>query len=72
MPTGKTTYGVAIKFFQTPTFYYTNNGFEGYSSQCEIDEMVNTHSNSCNCSNFTKICATIAKDNLQYLVTPTS
>ena len=61
-----------MKFFPDTILLLHIYGFEGYSysSQYKIDEMVNSHSNSCkNSSNFY---ANIAKDHLQYLVTPTS
>ena len=46
--------------------------FEGYLSQYKIDEMVNNLGIAVNSSDFKKICADIAEDNLQYLVSPTS
>ena len=73
MSTGKTTDAIAMNFLQTLSFYYTwLYGFKGYSNWYKINEMVNNHSNNCNSSDFKKIYANIANDNLQYLVTPTS
>ena len=48
------------------------NGFEGYLSRYKIDEMVNNLRIAVNSSNYKKIGANIAKDHLQYLVSPTS
>ena len=45
-------------------------GFEGYSSWYKIDEIMKIHLNSFFIVK--NICANIAKDDLQYLVTPTS
>ena len=71
MPTGKTPEAIAMNFFQALSFYYTYVVFEGHSSGYKINEMVNDHLNSCKQQQFYKIYANIAKDDLQYLVTPT-
>ena len=47
MPTGKTTDVIAMNFFPDTILLLHIYGFEGYSSQYKIDEMVNNHSNSC-------------------------
>ena len=46
--------------------------FEGYLSRYKIDEMVNNLRIAVNSSDFKKICANIAKDHLQYVVSPIS
>ena len=45
LDTEMSTDAITMIFFQTLSFYYTY-GFEGYSSQYIIDEMVNNYSNS--------------------------
>ena len=62
---------MAMKFF-LDTILKDIYGFEGYLSQYKIDEMVNNLQIAVNSSNSKKICANIAKDHLQYLVSPTS
>ena len=73
MPTGYNTDAMAINFFLDTILLLHIYGSEGYLSLYKTDEMVSNHSNSCkNSSDFKKICANIAKDDLSYLVTPTS
>ena len=45
---------------------------EEFFNRYKIDEMVNNLRIAVNSSDFKKICANIAKDHLQYLVSPTS
>ena len=63
---------MAIKFFLDTILLLHIYGFEGYINQHKIDEMVNNLRIAVNSRNFKKICANIAKDHLQYLVSPTS
>ena len=63
---------MAIKFFLDTILLLYIYSFEGYLSQYKIDKMVNNLRIAVNSSNFKKICANIAEDHLQYLVSPTS
>ena len=63
---------MAMKFFLDTILLLHMYGFEGYLSWYKIDEMVNNLRIAINSSNYKKICANIAKDHLQYLVSPTS
>ena len=63
---------MAMKFFLDNILLLHIYGFEGYFNQYKNDEMVNDLRIAVNSSNFKKICANIAKDHLQYLVSPTS
>ena len=63
---------MAMKFFLNTILLLHIYGFEGYLNQYKIDEMVNNLRIAVNSSDFKKICTNIAKDHLQYLVTPTS
>ena len=63
---------MAMKFFLDTILLLHIYGFEGYLNRYKIDEMVNNLRIAVNSSNLKKICANIAKDDLQYLVTPTS
>ena len=62
---------MAMKFFLDTILLLYINGFEGYLSQYKIDKMVNNLRIAVNSSDFKKS-ANIAKDHLQYLVSPTS
>ena len=62
---------MALKFFPETILLLKMEHFEGILNQNKIDRMVNDHLNSVTHSNL-KIYAKIAKDDLQYLVTPTS
>ena len=63
---------MAMNFFIDTILLLHIYGFEGYLSWYKIDEMVNNLRIAVNSSDFKKICANIAKDHLQYLVSPTS
>ena len=64
---------MAINFFYINTILLLHiYGFEGYFNRYKIDMMVNNLRIAVNSSDFKKICANIAKDHLQYLVSPTS
>ena len=63
---------MAMKFFLHTILLLYIYGFERYLSRYKIDKMVNNLQIAVNSSDFKKICANIAKDNLQYLVSPTS
>ena len=63
---------MAMKFFLDTILLLHIYGFERYFNQYKIDEMVNNLRIAVNSSDFKKICANIAKDHLQYLVSPTS
>ena len=63
---------MAMKFFLDTILLLHIYGFEGYLNWCKIDEMVNNLRIAMNSSDFKKIYANIAKDHLQYLVSPTS
>ena len=63
---------MAMKFFLDTILLLHIYGFEEYLNRCKIDEMVNNLRIAVNSSNFKKICANIAKDHLQHLVSPTS
>ena len=63
---------MAMKFFLDTIFLLHIYGFEGYLNWYKIDEMVNNLRMTVNSNYFTKICANIAKDHLQHLVSPTS
>ena len=63
---------MAMKFFLDTILILYIYGFEGYLSRYKIDEMVNNLRIAVNSSDFEKICVDIAKDHLQYLVSPTS
>ena len=62
---------MAMKFFLDTILLLYIYGFEGYLSWYKIDEMVNNLRIAVNSSDFKKICANIAKDHLEYLVSPT-
>ena len=66
--TEKITNAIAMNFFQALSFYYT---------YCIYPNKSRTHINAwaqinAGVQHFKKICANIAKDDLQYLVTPTT
>ena len=63
---------MAMKFFLHTILLLRIYGFEGYLNRYKIDEMVNNLRIAVNSSDLKKICANIAKDHLQYLVSPTS
>ena len=63
---------MAMKFFLDTILLLHIYGFEEYFNQYKIDEMVNNLQMAVNSSDFKKICVNIAKDHLQYLVSPTS
>ena len=63
---------MAMKFFLDTILLLHIYGFEGYFNRYKIDEMVNNLRIAINSSDFKKICGNIAKDHLQYLVSPTS
>ena len=64
---------MAMKFFLDTILLLHIYDFEGYFNRYKIDEMVNNLRIAVNSSDFKKkICANIAKDHLQYLVSPTS
>ena len=63
---------MAMKFFLDTIHLLYIYGFEGYLSWYKIDEMVYNLRIAVNSSDFLKICSNIAKDHLQYLVSPTS
>ena len=63
---------MAMKLFLDTTLLLQIYGFEVYFNRYKIDEMVNNLRIAVNSSDFKKICADIAKDHLQYLVSPTS
>ena len=62
---------MAMTFFLDTILLFHIYGFEGYLKCYKIDEMVNHLQIAVNSSNFKKS-ADIAKDHLQYSVTPTS
>ena len=62
---------MAMKFFLDTILLLHIYGFEGYLNRYKIDEMMNNLQICVNSSKFKKICANIAKDHLQYLVSPT-
>ena len=59
---------MAMKFFLDTILLLPIYGFKGY----KIDEMVSDLRIAVNSNDFKIICANIAKDHLQYLVSPTS
>ena len=61
---------MAMKFFLATILLLHIHGFEGYFNQYEMMNNLRIAVNSS--SDFKKICANIAKDHLQYLVSPTS
>ena len=61
-----------MKVFLEITLLLHIYGFEGYFNRYKIGETVNNLRIAVNSSDFKKICANIAKDHLQYLVSPTS
>ena len=61
-----------MKFFLNTILLLHIYDFEGYLSQYKIDEMLNNLRIAVNSSDYKKICANIAKDHLQYSVSPTS
>ena len=63
---------MAMKFFLDTILLLYIYGFEGYLSWYKIDKMVNNLRIAVNSSDFNKICANIAKDHLQSLVSSTS
>ena len=64
---------MAKKFFLDAILLLYIYGFEGYLSRYKIDEMVNNLQIAVNNSDFKKnVLIYIAKDHLQYLVSPTS
>ena len=48
IPTGKTTYHMALKFFPETIFLLKVDHFEKILNEIKIDRMVNDHSSSCN------------------------
>ena len=63
---------MAIKLFLDTSLLLYIYSFKGYLSRYKIDEMVNNLPIAVNSSDIKKIFANIAKDHLQYLVSPTS
>ena len=63
---------MAMKFFLDTILLLHIYSFEGYFNPYKIDEIVNDLRIAVNSSDFKKICANIAKDHLQYLVSPTN
>ena len=63
---------MAMKFFLHNILLLHIYGFQGYLSRYKVDKMVNNLRIAMNSSDFKKICPNIAKDHLQYLVSPTS
>ena len=63
---------MAMKFFLHTILLLHIYGFEGYLNRYKIDEVVNNLRIAVNSSDLKKICANIAKDHLQYLISPTS
>ena len=63
---------MAMKFFLHTILLLHIYGFEGYLNRYKIDEMVSYFRIAVNSSDLEKICGNIAKDHLQYLVSPTS
>ena len=63
---------MAMKFFLHTNLLLHIYGFEGYLNRYKIDKMVNNLRIAVNSSDFKKSYANIAKDHLQYLVSPTS
>ena len=63
---------MAMKIFLETILLLHIHGFEGYFNWYKIDEMVNNLHIAVNSSDYKNICANIAKDHLQYLVSPTS
>ena len=63
---------MAMKLFLHTILLLHIYGFEGYLNWYKIDEMVNNLRIAVNNCDLRKICANIAKDHLQYLVSPTS
>ena len=62
---------MAMKSFLDTVFSLHIYCFEGYLSWYKIDKMENNLRTAVNGSDLKKICANIAKDHLQYLVSPT-
>ena len=48
IPTGKTAYHMAFKFFPDTILLLKVDGFEGILNRIKIDGMVNDHLSSCN------------------------
>ena len=63
---------MAMKFLLDTVLLLHIYGFEGYLNRYKIDKMVNNLRITVNSSDLKKICTNIAKDHLQYLVSPTS
>ena len=63
---------MAMKFFLDTMLLLYIFDFEGYLSQYKIDEMVSNLRIAVNSRDFKKICANIAEDHLQCLVSSTS
>ena len=63
---------MAMKFLLDTIVLLHMDSFEGYLNRYKIDEMVNNLWIAVTSSDLKKICANIAKDHLQYLVSPTS
>ena len=63
---------MAMKFFVDTNLLLHIYGFEGYLNRYKIDEIVNNLRIAVIVAILKKICANIAKDHLQYLVSPTS
>ena len=63
---------MATKFLLDTILLLYIYGFEGYLSQYKINEMVNNLRRAVNSSDLKNICANIAKDHLQCLVSSTS
>ena len=63
---------MAMKLFLDTILLLHIYGFVGYLNRYKIDEMVNNIQIAVNSSDFKKICANIAKNHLQYLISPTS
>ena len=72
MPTGYNTDAMAMKFFLDIILLLHVYSFEGYLSWYKIDEMVHNLRIAVNSNDVKTISASIAKDHLQYLVSPTS
>ena len=71
MPTGKATGAIAMIFFQTLSFYYTY-GFKDIQACTKLTRWWTVIWIAVNSSDLKKIYPNIAKDDLQYLVIPTS
>ena len=63
---------MAMKFFLDTILLLHIYGLEGYLNRYKTDKMVNNLRIAVNSSDLKKVCANIAKDHLQYLVSPTS